>query len=113
MTDETNQYIDERLQDYFAVVRQQEADHAEWVKANNREFIQKWPNYCKACDGWGGKTYYESHGSPYGHETLFDFCGELDEHTCHRCGQAGLKDDSEGPCKFCGWNFDDGLAGAC
>jgi hypothetical protein len=72
---------------------------------------EKWPQHCKACHGWGGSSYTQSH--PYGmgsaHETLFDPCEATERpETCHRCGLDGLDADGNGPCKHCGWNYDDG-----
>ncbi len=70
-----------------------------------------WPNHCKACAGWGGATFFQSH--PYGmgsaQEQMFDPCeAPSSAAICHRCGEAGLTEDGEGPCKACGWNYDDG-----
>ncbi len=75
------------------------------------EWREKWPQHCKACHGWGGSSYTQSH--PYGmgsaHETLFDPCEATERpETCHRCGVDGLDGDGNGPCKHCGWNYDDG-----
>lgn len=67
----------------------------------------KWPKHCKACDGWGGSTFTQSHGPGPG-EQMFDVCEAGAPEMCHRCGEAGLTEDSEGPCTHCGWDFDDG-----
>jgi hypothetical protein len=76
------------------------------------EWKAKWPNHCPACGGWGGITFHQSH--PYGmgsaSEQLFDECQAIENPTtCHRCGEDGLNEDGEGPCKACGWDFDDGV----
>lgn len=69
----------------------------------------KWPHHCKACDGWGGSSFTQSHGPGPG-EQMFDVCEALPNMmTCHRCGKDGLSDtDGEGPCSHCGWDYDDG-----
>lgn len=71
----------------------------------------KWPHHCKACAGWGGVTFFQSH--PYGmgsaHEAMFDPCEAAHSPAiCHRCGEPGLTEDGEGPCNACGWDYDDG-----
>lgn len=84
----------------------------EFQLQQNQEWLDKWPNHCPKCKGWGGKTFYEAHpyGSTTADEPMFDVCEELDDiHTCHRCGKDGLDEDGNGPCNFCGWDFDDGL----
>jgi hypothetical protein len=70
----------------------------------------RWPGHCRACSGWGGTTYQESHGfAGGGSETMFDECGaHADLRVCHRCGCLGLSVDGSGPCSACGWNYDDG-----
>jgi hypothetical protein len=71
---------------------------------------RKWPHYCRICGGWGGHTFYESHGLPGPAERLFDPCETVPSvETCHRCWCEGLDEEGNGPCKFCGWNYDDGL----
>lgn len=93
-------------------VMEQEAELAEMQKKcdeHNAEWVKKWPNYCKTCKGWGGFGYTQSHG-PGLNEQMFDVCDAPEKsETCHRCGQDGLDADANGPCKHCGWNFDDGL----
>ena len=37
-------------------------------------------------------------------------CEALEIGVCHRCGKPGLDAETgEGPCKYCGWDYDDGL----
>src|SRR6185295_15546488 len=75
------------------------------------EWKAKWPRHCTLCGGWGGKTFYQSHG-PGPSEQMFDLCvhdQDEDFSLCHRCGENGLTEDGEGPCKSCGWDFDDGI----
>ena len=89
---------------------------AERIAKESAAWQQAWPNHCKACGGWGGANINQSH--PYGSgtatETLFDPCGAIENPaTCHRCGQDGLSEDGEGPCKYCGWNYDDGDPTVC
>jgi len=83
----------------------------EKTKQAAAEWVLKWPNHCKACGGWGGSTFLQSH--PYGmgsaSESLFEQCSAIEKYeTCHRCGQDGLTEDGNGPCRFCGWDYDDG-----
>lgn len=83
---------------------------AEQVKKDAEQWKQKWPNYCVHCNGWGGSSYTEMHGFNYGSgETFCDPCEHLELTICHRCGEHGLTEDGGGPCKHCGWNYDDGL----
>lgn len=85
-------------------------DYEAELNAQAAEWRTKWPNHCKSCGGWGGSAYTEMHGFKGGSgETIADPCGALPETACHRCGAPdGLTADSEGPCRHCGWNFDDG-----
>lgn len=87
----------------------EEFDMAE-LNAQAAEWRQRWPAHCKACGGWGGTAYTEMHGFKGGSgETIADPCDALPETTCHRCGAAdGLTAEGEGPCRHCGWNYDDG-----
>lgn len=86
------------------------ADHYRAVEVAAAEWRAKWPNHCKACRGWGGSSYEESHGfKGGGTETIMDPCGAHEDLTiCHRCGANGLNEHGEGPCTACGWNCDDG-----
>jgi hypothetical protein len=80
-------------------------------KQKRIEWEAKWPHHCTKCGGWGGSSYVEMHGFKYGPgETIFEPCQEFEDLTiCHRCGEHGLKEDGEGPCRACGWNYDDGI----
>ena len=81
-------------------------------------WAQRWPDHCHACRGWGGSTFYQSH--PYGmgsaSERMFEPCDDCSMlGKCARCGELGLTNEDrgdestgEGPCKFCGWNYEDG-----
>lgn len=74
-----------------------------------RLWRNRWPLHCRACDGWGGRTFLQSHG-PGPSEQLFDICGATEDIAmCHRCGVTGLDEDGNGPCTACGWNYDDGV----
>jgi len=78
------------------------------------EWKAKWPNYCRDCDGWGGSTFYESHGLPGPAERLIEPCecvmAETDgPQKCPRCGELSLDNDGSGPCNNCTWDYDDGL----
>jgi hypothetical protein len=88
-----------------------EAKALRGMEEQNFQFQSKWPNYCRACGGWGGATDYQS--VPWGSTTastpIFEVCDALPETQCHRCGQHGLGEGGDGPCKVCGWDYDDGL----
>jgi hypothetical protein len=66
------------------------------------EWAAKWPNYCRACDGWGmwhtRQTYWEpADGGP---------CEELHEEQCHRCGEHHVLialGNEDIVCIKCGW----------
>ncbi len=87
-----------------------EKSQAEAVAVAAAAWRSAWPNHCTACSGWGGTSYLEMHGFRGGSgEQVFDPCGALPRaSTCHRCGQDGLSEDGDGPCRHCGWNYDDG-----
>lgn len=83
------------------------AEYAAKAKAHNEAWRSKWPNHCTRCGGTGGQVMRNYPHAP----DDFDLCprGEQNPELCHRCGQNGLNADAEGPCKFCGWNYDDAL----
>lgn len=86
------------------------------------EWRARWPNACQSCGGWGGHGYsYDP--SPAGVSLApgsmqdFDPCEEpgcVSEGFCARCGQPtlseipGVFEEGQGPCKDCGWNYNDG-----
>jgi hypothetical protein len=78
------------------------------VKTDIEAWHKEWPKTCKTCRGWGGTEVSGNYWNP----PEFWFCSRLENDTtltCCRCGQAeALTEDLEGPCKWCGWNFDDG-----
>ena len=70
----------------------------------------QWPAHCRSCGGWGGSHFTQGHGDGGPGEPMFEPCSAIaDPLTCHRCGEPGLAEDGEGPCKHCGWNYDDGV----
>lgn len=86
------------------------ADMIAHIATVNAEYARLWPHHCKACGGWGGSSFQESHGfKGGGSETIFDPCGSLGDNQCHRCLAEGLSEDGDGPCTACGWNYDDGM----
>lgn len=110
----SNSRPDEWMSDADAeAIAVREAQEKQWIAerdAANAAWRARWPNHCPACRGWGGATHYESHGFRHGAaERIFDLCDAIPETQCHRCGEHGLTDEGEGPCKHCGWDFDDGL----
>lgn len=79
-------------------------------------YAAAWPNYCRACEGWGGKQFRETHGSPYGSELLFDVCACVEIGKCPRCGGASLVEDAialsndDVICSLCLWrSFNEGM----
>jgi hypothetical protein len=92
---------DEELQAAFAEVQQLdriEQEFAAHAAKVNAEWAERWPHYCKACGGWGGHWFGQSH--PYGAgsaiEYIFDLCDALPPEVCHRCGQVGIDPDDRG-----------------
>jgi hypothetical protein len=87
-------------------------DYYDKARAEAEAFFAKWPNACKKCGGWGAHVFYESHGLPGIAEQLSDPCDDCtanDPVKCARCGAENtLSPDGDGPCKACGWNYDDG-----
>ena len=84
----------------------------EQIAARNAEWTRQWPKHCNKCGGWGVFTYEQGH--PYGmttaYETMTDPCDCTADGRCARCGKAdALGEECDGPCKFCGWNYDDGV----
>lgn len=83
------------------------------------EWLNRWPRYCRSCEGWGFHSMSQS--VPYGSTSAsFDVQDSCDQCTsygrCARCGENGLTNEASGddetgngPCKMCGWNYDDGL----
>lgn len=85
-------------------------DLAQEVERAGKEWAAKWPNHCTKCNGWGGFWFEERHGFSHGAgEMLCDPCDAGEPTMCHRCGEHGMDEDGNGPCKKCGWNCDDGM----
>ena len=69
-----------------------------------------WDNHCSLCLGRGGTDM------PGGRDSLSDYdpCACTERGICPRCGEPGLTSEErgdastgEGPCRECGWNYDD------
>jgi hypothetical protein len=77
-------------------------------------WLARWPAHCKTCEGWGGSTFYESHGFTHGPaEAIFEPCPDCVDHEVPHCGRCSfpltvMDDDSVDHCGACGWNLDDG-----
>lgn len=76
-------------------------------------WCERWPNHCPTCTGAGVVGWYENQ-APLGsgqvwNEHLEEPCPACTaEGKCARCGKMGLDPEtSEGPCRACGWNYDD------
>ena len=68
---------------------------------------EKWPWYCRVCRGYGMVGWPESRDRPAACDPC-DGCTEGGH--CARCGAANsLSSDGEGPCRACGWNYNDAL----
>lgn len=96
---------------------EQEKQYWQEVADYNREWETKWPNYCKACNGWGSIYTPGKYSGPYDQcypETV-DECSAMWESSlgerCHRClGElTEATEDQQPKCKVCGWSYDDGL----
>src|SRR4029077_2805990 len=87
-------------------------------------WIQKWPNYCRSCYGWGKypkKYRYFTNPKDREYDDLFHppgFCEERPENACHRCAHGKFVPKSIDPtdgsiveyhCDTCGWYFNDGM----
>ena len=71
----------------------------------------RWPNYCKACGGWGVFQRADHEPNESGEITL-KLCDALPPGTCHRCGAPDGIDAADGlsrGCRYCGWDYDDGV----
>ena len=74
-------------------------------KKNLEAWLEKWPDHCDNCRGWGGKSFPGNCEEP----PDFDPCDECTgKGLCGRC-KGLLSNDEEGPCLVCGWNYDDGV----
>lgn len=85
-----------------------------------KQWLDKWPNYCTRCGGWGG-FWSQYDPSPAGVSLSpgsmvdFDPCGCSEQARCPRCGSSNTIDyeDDDQPCSVCGWNWgkgdDDGM----
>jgi hypothetical protein len=80
---------------------------SEYTRQANQAWRDRWPAFCRVCSGWGGTPSDPLHPA----ESSWTPCEALPPEVCHRCGFAGLTLESgDGPCRFCGWSYDDGLA---
>jgi hypothetical protein len=86
---------------------------AEEVRA---DWVAQWPNYCRECGGEGLHHYPGVYRYPdgSGEPPSTDPCeGCVCQGKCSRCGAEGLDPETaEGPCKTCGWNYDDAIPAA-
>ena len=81
------------------------------IRQSQREYLKQFPMYCRACDGWGGHTHYESHGFKGGScEQMFEPCPEcLENFFCPRClaDNPQWENEDKYVCKECGWKEGD------
>lgn len=85
-----------------------------------KKYEDKWPNYCKHCDGWGGFWSQYDPSPPgislgAGYIMDFDTCEHCtDKGICPRCGKKDTTnalmdmtyEDLEYKCPHCGWKAD-------
>lgn len=77
-----------------------------------REWVSKWPKYCRTCGGNGliHDPGYFDYRAGVGLPPSYEPCECTESCRCARCGEIALKDETaEGPCTNCGWNYDDAL----
>lgn len=75
---------------------------AELMRRERERWVSKWPNFCRACDAYGGKR-------DYSHEegaTFWECPHCIEEGKCPRCGvRVGEDFDFEQPCPHCCWEL--------
>ena len=65
----------------------------------------RWPGHCAHCEGAGGTHSPATRWEP---EDYTQCAACVEEAKCARCGEEyALTEDGDGPCRVCGWNFDD------
>lgn len=115
-------WTDPKLIEAYDAEMKAEREAAERYKVDADAWSAKWPDACNECGGWGGHTYSYDPSPPGvslapGSMSDFDPCeapGCVSEGFCARCGKPtlseipGVFDEGQGPCKECGWNYDDG-----
>jgi hypothetical protein len=68
-------------------------------------WLRAWPKHCTVCEGAGAFHTPGSYWEPPSDEPCEHCTGQG---ICARCGaEDGLDEDGNGPCKVCGWNYDD------
>lgn len=78
------------------------------LKKLHEDWVSRWPNYCKSCDGAGSWTDYENLGDGLGGMPVTNFCDDcVGIGKCSRCGTGLDPESDDGPCSFCSWNYDD------
>lgn len=82
------------------------------MEEEQKEWIAKWPNYCRNCKGWGGfMSHYDPSPSGVslssGYMEDFDTCIVCaDNFLCSRCmtKNPAWEEGNETPCINCGWD---------
>ena len=80
------------------------------AERHNKEWIEKWPNYCRQCGGWGLFLVRGKYSGPPEHcypEESYP-CEGLSDDQCHRCGAHAVDfktigNQEELVCRACGW----------
>lgn len=83
-------------------------NHSKWMRLK-ADYVEKWPDYCTKCDGWGSISYdYDpsaagvSLGS--GHMTEVDPCAYcFEKEKCPRCAKPLPELFDPAICPYCGW----------
>jgi hypothetical protein len=84
----------------------------------------KWPNWCRACNGWGAldtggpdvwpavDNATQKEREDAGFVDCWTKCEVRSELKCHRCSgefPASAYPEKHWCCNECGWSFDDGI----
>jgi len=79
---------------------------------HQRIWLERWPNYCHQCNGWGIVEWTENQ-APLGSgqrwpEHFSEPCSCLESGKCPRCGEPDIEftefsDDTWADCRACGW----------
>jgi hypothetical protein len=81
------------------------------AQAAYKSYIEKWPDYCTGCGGWGQKSY-TTNQSPIGSGEYWPMTESEPclacEGTCPRCRDPKRGNWTGKLCKKCGWSCRDG-----
>ena len=69
-----------------------------------KSWQDRWPHYCRSCEGWGVLQWEERHDRGYPGEPMSEPCSCIDGGKCPRCGAESISGDDKFFCAECGWN---------